>query len=154
MIPVRAVSCSISKGENIMGECIFCLIAQGKIPSSKIYETNSLYAFLDLNPVHKGHTLIIPKKHAGNIFDLDPALGGELVSFMKKVGRAVMETTGATGLNIYQNNGRSAGQEVNHLHWHLIPRFDGDGLKLWPQGKYDSMEEMNGLAEKIRARLS
>lgn len=84
-----------------MGECIFCLIAQGKIPSSKIYETDSLYAFLDLNPVHKGHTLIIPKKHAGNIFDLDPALGGELVSFMKKVGRAVMETTGATGLNIY-----------------------------------------------------
>lgn len=77
-----------------MGECIFCLIAQGKIPSSKIYETDSLYAFLDLNPVHKGHTLIIPKKHAGNIFDLDPALGGELVSFMKKVGRAVMETTG------------------------------------------------------------
>ena len=61
-----------------MGECIFCLIAQGKIPSSKIYETDSLYAFLDLNPVHKGHTLIIPKKHAGNIFDLDPALGGEL----------------------------------------------------------------------------
>lgn len=137
-----------------MGECIFCLIAQGKIPSSKIYETDSLYAFLDLNPVHKGHTLIIPKKHAENIFDLDPSLGGELVSFMKKVGRAVMETTGATGLNIYQNNGRSAGQEVDHLHWHLIPRFDGDGLKLWPQGKYDSMEEMNGLAEKIRARLS
>ena len=67
-----------------MGECIFCLIAQGKIPSSKIYETDSLYAFLDLNPVHKGHTLIIPKKHAGNIFDLDPSLGGELVSFMKK----------------------------------------------------------------------
>ena len=65
-----------------MGECIFCLIAQGKIPSSKIYETDSLYAFLDLNPVHKGHTLIIPKKHAGNIFDLDPALGGELVSFI------------------------------------------------------------------------
>ena len=107
-----------------MGECIFCLIAQGKIPSSKIYETDSLYAFLDLNPVHKGHTLIIPKKHAGNIFDLDPSLG------------------------------RSAGQEVDHLHWHLIPRFDGDGLKLWPQGRYDSMEEMNGLAEKIRARLS
>ena len=76
------------------------------------------------------------------------------VSFLKKDGRAVMGTTAATGLNLNQHTGRSAGQEVDHLHWHLIPRFDGDGLKLWPQGKYDSMEEMNGLAEKIRARLS
>ena len=134
-----------------MDECIFCLIAQGKIPSSKVYESDSLYAFLDLNPMQKGHTLLIPKKHAKDIFDLDPALGSELVSAMQKISRAIMEVTGATGLNIYQNNGRSAGQEVDHLHWHLIPRFDG--VKCWPQGKYDSMDEMNDFAARIRKSL-
>ena len=72
---------------------------------------------------------------------------------MQKISRAIMEVTGATGLNIYQNNGRSAGQEVDHLHWHLIPRFDGDGLKCWPQGKYDSMDEMNDFAARIRKSL-
>ncbi|MBQ4125469.1 MAG: HIT family protein [Desulfovibrio sp.] len=136
-----------------MADCIFCMIAEGKIPSSKIYESDTVYAFLDLNPVHKGHTLIIPKKHAKDLLRLPPELGRDVVDAMQKVGRAVMEATGADGFNVVQNNGRAAGQEVEHVHWHVIPRFDGDGLAFWPQTKYESMEAMNAMAERIRARI-
>lgn len=136
-----------------MADCIFCLIAQGKIPSSKVLETETVYAFLDLNPVHKGHALIIPKTHCESVFDLDPALGRDVVDAMQRVGRAIMKVTGATGLNVLQNNGRDAGQEVGHLHWHLIPRIAGDGLNVWPHEKYDSMDEMNGLAARIREAI-
>ena len=136
-----------------MADCIFCMIAEGKIPSSKIYESDTVYAFLDLNPVHKGHTLVIPKKHAKDLLRLPPELGCDLVLAMQKVGRAVMEATGADGFNVIQNNGRAAGQEVEHVHWHIIPRFDGDGLKFWAQTKYESMEAMNAMAEQIRAKI-
>ena len=136
-----------------MADCIFCMIAEGKIPSSKIYESDTVYAFLDLNPVHKGHALVIPKKHAKDLLRLSPELGCDLVLAMQKVGRAVMEATGADGFNVIQNNGHAAGQEVEHVHWHIIPRFDGDGLKFWAQTKYESMEAMNAMAEQIRAKI-
>ena len=136
-----------------MADCIFCMIAEGKIPSSKVYESDTVYAFLDLNPVHKGHALVIPKKHAKDLLRLPPELGRDLVEAMQKLGRAVMEATGADGFNVVQNNGRAAGQEVEHVHWHVIPRFDGDGLAFWPQTKYESMEAMNAMAERIRARI-
>ena len=137
-----------------MADCIFCLIAEGKIPSSKVLETENLYAFLDLNPVHKGHTLVIPKKHAADLLACDPAIGCDVIAAMQEIGRAVMKVTGAKGFNVLQNNGRAAGQEVDHLHWHVIPRFEGDGLTLWPQGKYESMDEMNAMAASLREELA
>ncbi len=134
-------------------DCIFCLICEGKLPSCKVYESDSLYAFLDLNPVHKGHTLIIPKKHCADIRDADPSIGCEVLSAMQTITKALMKVTGCTGVNIQQNNGRDSGQMVDHLHWHLIPRFPGDGLRLWPQGKYGSMDEMQAQAAKLREVL-
>ena len=132
-------------------DCIFCAIVSGAIPSSKVFESDTVYAFLDLNPVHKGHTLIIPKKHFKDVTELDTALGRDIFDAMQRVARAVMEATGARGFNVLQNNGRIAGQMVDHLHWHIIPRFADDGLDMWPQGKYVSMDEMNATAAKIAA---
>ena len=132
-------------------DCIFCAIVNGTIPSSKVFESDTIYAFLDLNPVHKGHTLIIPKKHFKDVTELDTALGRDIFDAMQRVAKAVMEATGAQGFNVLQNNGRIAGQMVDHLHWHIIPRFADDGLGMWPQGKYASMDEMNATAAKIAA---
>ena len=132
-------------------DCIFCAIVSGAIPSSKVFESDTVYAFLDLNPVHKGHTLIIPKKHFKDVTELDTTLGRDIFDAMQRVAGAVMEATGAKGFNVLQNNGRIAGQMVDHLHWHIIPRFADDGLDMWPQGKYGSMDEMNATAAKIAA---
>lgn len=135
-------------------ECIFCQIVEGKLPSSKVYETDHVYAFLDLNPCHEGHTLIIPKTHCKDIFDADTSVGQEVLAAMQKVGEALKKVTGCPGVNILQNNGRAAGQMVYHLHWHVIPRFVGDGFTLWPQKKYASSEAMNEMAQKLREALS
>ena len=137
-----------------MDDCIFCKIIDGTLPSSKVYESDTVYAFLDLNPAGKGHTLIVPKKHCQDIFSVDTKIGSDVLSAMQKIAEAIKLVTGCTGLNIIQNNGRDAGQMVDHLHWHVIPRFAGDGLDLWPQGKYDSMDEMNAMAEKLRKALA
>ncbi len=136
-----------------MDDCIFCKISEGRLPSSKVYESDTLYAFLDLNPCHKGHTLIIPRQHCRDIFEVDPAIGGDVLRAMKDIAAALKKVTGCTGVNVLQNNGRDAGQMVDHLHWHLIPRFAGDGFKLWPQGKYETMDEMNAMAGQLRDAL-
>lgn len=135
-------------------DCIFCMIVDGRLPSSKVYESEHVYAFLDLNPVHEGHTLIIPKTHCENIFDADPAIGADIIRAMQRVGEALKKVTGCAGVNVLQNNGKAAGQMVFHLHWHVIPRFAGDGLSLWPQKKYASMDAMNEMAEALRKELA
>ncbi|MBO4368914.1 MAG: HIT family protein [Desulfovibrio sp.] len=139
--------------EAIMHDCLFCQIAKGIIPSSPVFESQNLYAFLDLNPANKGHTLIIPRNHCSDLFDADPELGKELIETMQRIARALLAVTGAEGFNVIQNNGRVAGQEINHLHWHIIPRFPNDGFSLWQQHQYDSKEEMNRLATAIRLQI-
>ncbi|BBD09496.1 HIT family protein [Desulfovibrio ferrophilus] len=135
-------------------DCIFCKIVSGEAPSEKLYETDHVLAFLDIAPVHKGHALVIPKVHYQTIFDFPAALGEDIITVMQIVGKAVMQTTGGTGLNVGQNNFRDAWQLVDHVHWHIIPRFAGDGLKLWsPQG-YGSPEEMALLGRGIRDRIT
>ena len=137
-----------------MGDCIFCAIAKGEIPAAKILDEENFMAFLDLNPVHKGHTLLIPRFHCATLADLSPRLGEEFLSALQKTAAAVLEATGASGFNVMQNNGAAAGQEVMHLHWHIIPRFDNDGLRHWPQSKYASPDEMQAMASAIRAKLN
>ena len=134
--------------------CIFCRIACGEIPCMLIDESEHLLAFLDVNPAFPGHTLIIPRQHWENMFQVNDVVGGELVAMMRRLGTAVMEAAGADGLNIIQNNGRSAWQSVNHVHWHLIPRKEGDGFEPWKQGIYDSHAQMKAMAEAIRMAMS
>lgn len=133
-------------------DCLFCSIIAGAIPSAKIFENDTIYAFLDINPCTKGHTLLIPKYHASTILELPEEYGASLLDATKIIGTALMKELGATGFNSVQNNFASAGQVIFHAHWHLVPRFDNDGLFDIPQGKYASQEEMNGLAQAIAAR--
>ncbi|MGE4265547.1 MAG: HIT family protein [Desulfovibrio sp.] len=134
-------------------DCIFCKIIAGQIPSAKIYDRGGIYAFLDIAPVNKGHALVVPKTHYATLFDLPEDLGRELVGALKTVGRAVMAGTGASGLNVGMNNFESAGQLVHHAHFHLIPRHSGDGLTLWTQHAYESVEDMQKLAQAIRSAI-
>lgn len=134
-------------------DCIFCAICEGKIPSSKVYESENLYAFLDLNPANKGHTLLIPRLHCADILAVPPSLGQEVLEAIQRIAPAILSVTGATGFNVFQNNGSVAGQEIFHLHWHIIPRFENDGIRLWKQGAYDSQEEMNRFATSIKVQI-
>ena len=136
-----------------MPDCIFCKIIRGEIPCAKLFENEDVIAFLDIAPARPGHTLILPKLHAATLFDLPPELGTAVVAAIQKVGTAVMEATGATGLNVFQNNFPAAGQAVPHLHWHLIPRHEDDGLQLWEQGSYADASAMNAMAEGIKSAL-
>ncbi len=134
-------------------DCIFCKIARGEIPCTAVFESDDLIAFLDIGPVSKGHTLVVPKAHMETLFDMPDSMGERAMSAMKRIGAAVMAATGAEGLNVIQNNYSAAGQQVPHLHWHLIPRFFGDGIKAWPQGAYQDMEAMASLASAIREKV-
>lgn len=134
-------------------DCIFCKIIEGKIPCAKVYDQGGIFAFLDIAPVNKGHALVVPKKHHATLFDLPPDLGRELLTALKLVGQAVMQATGAAGLNVGMNNFEVAGQLVHHAHFHLIPRHEGDGLKLWTQHAYESGEEMQKLAQAVKKAI-
>ncbi len=120
-----------------MGDnCIFCKIANGEIPSATIYEDGDFRAILDLGPASKGHTLILPKKHAANLFDLPDETASKLLVLAKKLGATLKDGLQADGLNLVQNNGTAAGQTVFHFHLHLIPRYANDTVNVkWQPGK-------------------
>jgi histidine triad (HIT) family protein len=135
-----------------MEDCIFCKIVKGEIPCKKVHEDDKTFAFLDISPIHKGHTLIVPKEHHENILDMPDETLAELAKTAKKVSKAVKKATNADGFNVTQNNGAAAGQAVFHFHLHIIPRFKDDGLKNWPHKKV-SDEEMKQVHEAIKNSL-
>jgi histidine triad (HIT) family protein len=108
-------------------ECIFCKIIRGEIPSHKIYEDEHSFAFLDINPLADGHTMVIPKKHADQLEDLPVEDTGKLFQGVHRVSKALKNSMGAPATTIGINNGEAAGQVVPHLHIHVVPRFSGDG---------------------------
>jgi len=130
-------------------DCIFCKIIAGEIPSFKVYEDENSLAFLDIAPVNPGHTLIVPKKHYINMEEIPEDQLCQLAAVIKKIGKAVKDGLGAEGYNVTENNDPISGQIVPHLHFHVIPRRQGDGLRLWPQGKYGE-----GEAEEIVKRIT
>ena len=132
--------------------CIFCRIAKGEIPCAKIYEDDNVLAFLDLSPVHHGHTLVIPKNHYKDMLEVPAELGTAVFAALQKVAAAVMKAAGAQGFNVMQNNGLAAGQTVFHIHWHIIPRFENDGLTMWAQGSYPD-GAMQAMAAKVASYL-
>lgn len=110
--------------------CIFCEIAKGNLKESGfIYENENFFSMPDRSPVTKGHSLVIPKKHFTTFLDLKSTLGQELIECIKKTTIEVMKETGSEGFNLISNNFESAGQAVNHVHFHIIPRKKGDDLK-------------------------
>lgn len=108
-------------------DCIFCKIVRGEIPSHKIYEDDNCFAFLDINPLADGHTMVIPKKHADQLEDLSSAEAGRVFEGVHKISELVKEKLCAPATTIGINNGEAAGQVVPHLHIHIVPRFPGDG---------------------------
>jgi histidine triad (HIT) family protein len=108
--------------------CPFCRIASGKAPASIIYEDTTVLAFMDLNPANVGHTLVVPREHWENIYEVPENVLADLFSVVKRVSAAVKKTVGAEGISVLQLNGRAAGQSVMHFHVHVIPRFRGDPL--------------------------
>jgi histidine triad (HIT) family protein len=136
-----------------MENCIFCKIIKGKIPAEKIYENDYVMGFLDISPVNKGHALIIPKKHSETILDTDEETLKEVMIITKKLSAAIMKAIKADGFEVCINNKKAAGQLVPHLHMHIMPRFNNDGLRFdWPTKKY-SDEEMKKIAESIKKAL-
>ncbi len=110
-------------------DCIFCKIIRGEILSEKVYEDDNFIGILDIHPKAEGHTLIIPKKHFGNLLDMPSTLSCELMDAVKSVALNLIKNKKAEGFNLIVNNGETAGQVVHHAHLHIIPRKAGDGLK-------------------------
>ena len=110
-------------------ECIFCEIASGKIKTDKIYQNEDFIAFYDINPVGEGHTLIIPKKHFNSLMDLDKETLEKYLFAVKEVAKIIIKKYKADGFNIVVNNGKAAGQVIGHVHFHLLPRKEGDNKR-------------------------
>jgi histidine triad (HIT) family protein len=118
--------------DSVSGECLFCKISRKEIPSEFIYEDGEIFAFLDIRPVSKGHTLLVPKKHSSDLLEADDETLSQMISSVKRLAGAIMAATGAAGFNLGINTKPAAGQVVFHTHFHIIPRYSNDGLKMWP----------------------
>ena len=113
-----------------MGDCIFCKIINKEIPTDIIYENDKVLAFLDISPVSLGHTLVIPKKHFINVYDIEEDYLTEIIKVTRKLALAYKEIFGIDNLQLIHNAGKYGQQEVFHFHLHLIPRHEGDGIDL------------------------
>ncbi|QPC45994.1 HIT family protein [Mangrovibacillus cuniculi] len=137
-------------------ECIFCKIINGDIPAAKVYEDENVLAFLDISQVTKGHTLVIPKVHQENIYELDPEVAANLFKVVPKIANAIKKAYNPIGLNVLNNNGEEAGQSVFHYHLHLIPRYGkGDGFgAVWKSNQSDyTPEELATISSDIAKNL-
>ncbi|MFN3365702.1 MAG: HIT family protein [Exiguobacterium mexicanum] len=136
--------------------CIFCKIVQNEIPSYQVYEDDAVVAFLDISQVTKGHTLVIPKHHARNIYELPADVARDVFQAVPSIANAIQRETGAIGMNILSNAEAIAGQTVYHFHMHLLPRYgetDGFDAK-WETHQDDySTEDMQAIAAGIKAKL-
>ena len=134
-------------------ECLFCKMVAGQIPVTKIYENDDILAFLDIGPISDGHTLIIPKRHYEKLDECPPELLAKVASLLGKIAKAVYTAMKPDGYNVLCNNGRAAGQVIEHLHFHIIPRRTGDGVfSRWPSYKYTE-GKIEEIAAQIREKL-
>lgn len=142
------------RGESMRDDnCIFCKIANGDIPSATVYEDEDFRVILDLGPATKGHALILPKNHFKDICEADAETAGKLFPLAAKIGNAMKQTLGASGFNIVQNNGTSAGQTVFHLHIHVIPRYEGGPSMVTWEPKASEPDELAQIAETLKEAL-
>ena len=132
---------------------VFAKILRGEIPSARVYEDTDVVAFMDVMPQGTGHTLVVPKRPSRNLLDADPAALASLLSAVQKVARAVKAAFAADGVTVMQFNEPAAGQSVFHLHFHVIPRFDGTPLKPH-SGKMEDRAVIEANATKLRQALA
>ncbi len=134
-------------------DCLFCNITAGKIPCTKVYEDDTVLAFLDIHPVNIGHTLIVPKTHHTNLYETPDEVLSQMMSVAKKLSIAIKNALGTDGINIEMNNDSVAGQIIFHTHIHIVPRFSGDGFTHWNGARGYRETEMAEVAQKISASL-
>lgn len=123
-----------------MGDCIFCKIIAGQIPANIVYSDEQVFAFLDINPANKGHTLVVPRKHYTTFNDIPEAELQDLFSAVQKISKGMEKGLNAEGYNVLNNNKKPAGQLVDHVHIHVIPRYKGDEMSVrlgWSYKKYE-----------------
>ncbi|MCE7793726.1 HIT family protein [Salipaludibacillus sp. CUR1] len=137
-------------------DCIFCKIIAGEIPSAKVYEDDDVLAFLDLSQVTEGHTLVIPKNHEENLYELSEQTAEKVFKAVPKVANAIKKAFNPIGLNMLNNNGEAAGQSVFHYHVHLLPRYgkgDGFGAVWHDHSSQYSSEDLKNIAKTIQSKL-
>ncbi len=136
-----------------MDDCIFCKIAQGEIPAATLYEDEEFRVIMDMGPAAKGHSLILPKKHYANVYELPEEMAGKAFCLAKKMAGVMTEALETDGFNIVQNNGAAAGQTVFHFHMHLIPRYEKDDAGFgWKPGTL-SDEDREEVLSKVKHAL-
>ena len=134
-------------------DCLFCRIVAGQIPAARVFEDEEVVAFLDIHPVNLGHLLIVPKPHHATLAELPAALAMAAARLVPRLARAILAATAAPGMHLVVNNGAVAGQTIDHVHWHLIPRFEGDAVAWpWPHQTYPE-SDLESMRERIADRL-
>lgn len=132
--------------------CIFCRIVKGELPSTKVYEDAEILAFMDIGPIIKGHTLVIPKAHVESFTQAPIGVLSRVMGVAQMVAQAQKKGLQADGANVFVADGTAAGQVVPHLHVHVVPRFKRDGHNWnWAAKKYENMDEMRKLSETIQS---
>jgi len=136
------------------GECIFCKIVKGDIPSTKLFEDENVLSFLDIMPAAKGHAIVIPKGHYQTLLDMPHEELESVIEAVQKIAAATMVALpGVQGFNVLQSNNEVAGQVIPHVHFHVIPRQDKDKLDFaWEQGKAE-MAELKKYAELVKGKI-
>ena len=130
--------------------CIFCILANGDIPTATLYEDDDFRVILDAGPASKGHALILPKEHYANLYELDDELAAKVMVLAKKMITKLTDVLGCDGYNIVQNNGEAAGQTVFHFHLHMIPRYKNDNVGLgWNMGQLTD-EDKEDILSKLK----
>lgn len=134
-------------------DCIFCKIVKGEIPCYKVYENEKVLAFLDIYPANYGHILVIPKEHYNNILDVDENDLSEVIKVVKKICEVLTILVDPDGINILQSNNPAAGQVINHIHFHIIPRFSNDKVTFhWEHQKLEK-QQFEELANRLYDEL-
>ncbi|MCL2225928.1 MAG: HIT family protein [Defluviitaleaceae bacterium] len=131
-------------------DCLFCKIIAGEIPSYKVYEDENFLAILDRFPAVEGTVLVLTKRHAADMFDMDEAEASGVMLVAKRIAEKIKETLKPDGLNILQNNGKSAGQEIFHYHMHIIPRYDGDAVRFSKPPTDPPLEKLAETAQRLK----
>lgn len=133
-----------------MEDCVFCKIVRGEIPCHKVYEDETFLAFLDINPVNDGHTLVIPKTHFRNLFDFDAQGHSAYLEKIQYLALKICLALGAKDFNVINANGAAAQQSVDHLHFHIVPRFPNDGIDLSFHGRKSyNQDDLAAIRRKI-----
>ncbi len=135
-------------------DCVFCGIVAGRLDASRVFENDTVLAFLDIAPATPGHLLVVPKAHAANLAELDPETGAQMFRVGQRMAAALRDSDlRCEGVNLFLADGEVAGQEVSHAHLHVLPRFEGDGFRLHAEFTHPSRDELQAQATALRAVL-